>query len=123
MVVMLSAVLQIYPRWSKWFNFILAQGGDVHFDNDEEFTDRKNYGYDLSWVATHEIGHSLGLEHSYHRNAVMYPWYDSKNTGKKFDLTYDDKIGIQTLYGKFICYNNQLSTMRTRKIEAICEET
>ena len=99
-------------------NFISAQGGDVHFDNDEEFTDRKSYGYDLSWVATHEIGHSLGLEHSYHRNAVMYPWYDFKKTGKKFDLTYDDKIGIQTLYGKSLCCNEQLCTVRNRNIAA-----
>lgn len=41
----------------------------------------------------------------------MYPWYDSKNTGKKFDLTYDDKIGIQTLYGKFVCGNELASKL------------
>ena len=48
----------------------------------------------------------------------MYPWYDFKKTGKKFDLTYDDKIGIQTLYGRSVCCNKQSSTIRTRNIEA-----
>ena len=49
--------------------------GDVHFDEDERFTLLSGSGIDLYWVAVHELGHSLGLEHSSHRQAVMYPYY------------------------------------------------
>eukprot|EP00794_Sanderia_malayensis_P006072 gene6072-6774_t len=74
-----------------------AISGDIHFDNDEDFTYKKNYGTDLLWVATHEAGHSLGLEHSNVQAAVMYPWYQG-GLGD-FNLRHDDIVGIQTLYG------------------------
>jgi len=71
--------------------------GDVHFDDDEEYTYKSPRGKNLLWVATHELGHSLGLEHSRNRNAVMYPWYTAYNENMK--LLDDDILGIQTLYG------------------------
>jgi len=78
-----------------WTNIGLA--GDVHFDDAEEFTYKSKQGKNLLWVATHEIGHSLGLEHSRNRAAVMYPWYTGYNPDMK--LLDDDILGIQTLYG------------------------
>ena len=72
--------------------------GDIHFDDDEEFTVKSKYGKNLLWVATHEIGHSIGMEHSNVRDAVMYPWYTAYKPG--FNLRYDDIHGIQSLYGK-----------------------
>ncbi|XP_006053126.1 matrilysin isoform X2 [Bubalus bubalis] len=70
-------------------------GGDAHFDEDERWTDGVNFLY----VATHELGHSLGLSHSSDPNAVMYPTY-SKEDSKNFKLSQDDINGIQLLYGK-----------------------
>lgn len=78
---------------------ILAIGGDIHFDNDENFTYGKSTGTDVLWVAVHEAGHSLGLEHSQKLDAVMYPWYRG-TTGNDFGLTSDDVKGIEALYGK-----------------------
>ncbi|XP_057298329.1 matrix metalloproteinase-2-like [Hydractinia symbiolongicarpus] len=72
--------------------------GDVHFDDDEQFTLGKN-GRNLLWVAVHEIGHSIGLEHSSVKSAVMYPWYKDFD-GDDFDLDHDDIAGAQHLYGK-----------------------
>ena len=75
--------------------------GDVHFDDDEDYTYKSPKGRNLLWVATHEIGHSLGLEHSNERKAIMYPWYTEYRPG--FKLEYDDILGIQTLYGRDCC--------------------
>lgn len=48
-------------------------------------------------VALHEIGHSLGLAHSYEREAVMYPNYVKQHHG----LKQDDINGIEKLYRKW----------------------
>ena len=76
----------------------LGISGDMHLDDDEEFTVRSPRGVNLAWVMTHELGHTLGLDHSHVEKAVMFPWYQAYKPGG-FDLNYDDILGIQTLYG------------------------
>ena len=86
---------------------ILGIAGDCHFDDDEVFTYADaNDGSKirLLWVAVHELGHSIGLEHSDRKGAIMYPWYQQFK-GDDFDLTYDDINGIQSIYGKYYIYD------------------
>ena len=72
--------------------------GDAHFDDDERFTTGTSDGINLDWVAVHEFGHSMGLEHSNVRESIMYPWY--KGYFPNIELTEDDILGIQALYGR-----------------------
>ena len=51
---------------------------------------------DLESVATHEIGHLLGLGHSNDKKASMYPYI---NLGEIKGLNSDDIRGIKDLYG------------------------
>ncbi|KAJ8044142.1 Matrix metalloproteinase-14 [Holothuria leucospilota] len=73
--------------------------GDVHFDDSEYFTFAGgDYNtFNLFQVAAHEIGHSLGLSHSFDSSALMAPFYPGYI--ENFALPYDDILGIASLYG------------------------
>ncbi|KAG9491347.1 hypothetical protein GDO78_000051 [Eleutherodactylus coqui] len=74
-------------------------GGDAHFDEDERWTNTFYLGFNLFLVAAHEFGHSLGLDHSTDRRALMFPNYRYVDTNN-FRLSRDDINGIQSLYGR-----------------------
>lgn len=54
-------------------------------------------GHNLFMVIAHEIGHTLGLEHSPVRHALMSPYY--KKLSKALVLSWDDITAVQQLYG------------------------
>jgi matrix metalloproteinase-14 (membrane-inserted) len=71
--------------------------GNVHFDDDEEWTIRKYEGENMFHVALHEFGHALGLDHSNVTDSVMFPYVEVYNPD--IALHSDDIQGIQALYG------------------------
>ncbi|XP_041478202.1 72 kDa type IV collagenase-like [Lytechinus variegatus] len=74
--------------------------GDVHFDDSEYFSYDGESGYNLFKVAAHELGHSLGLEHSHTMGSIMVPDYAGfKGDDNEFKLGDDDIRAIQVLYG------------------------
>ncbi|XP_078269740.1 matrix metalloproteinase-21-like [Rhinoraja longicauda] len=74
------------------------QLGDIHFDDDDHFTTPSNEnGISLLKVAVHELGHVLGLPHSYRTGSVMQPSYIPQDS--KFELDWLDRKAIQQLYG------------------------
>ncbi|KAJ8042927.1 Matrix metalloproteinase-18 [Holothuria leucospilota] len=71
-----------------------AFSGDVHVNEANRIvTDPNGNGYYLLSVMIHEIGHTLGLEHSLDKGAMMYHAYGTRTT-----LSADDIAGIQALY-------------------------
>ncbi|XP_023396342.2 matrix metalloproteinase-26 [Loxodonta africana] len=71
--------------------------GVVHFDKDEHWS-TSHRGINLFLVATHELGHALGLYHSGNPNSIMYPTYEYKDP-RTFHLSLEDIRRIQHLYG------------------------
>ena len=80
--------------------------GRIHFDDEEHFTELgsssgwwfwKKESRSLLYVAVHEIGHALGLQHSDVRGSVMWP---TAKTGAPV-LHTDDSNGIRSLHGKY----------------------
>ncbi|GJM21853.1 MAG: hypothetical protein DHS20C15_17680 [Planctomycetota bacterium] len=54
--------------------------------------------FDIQNIATHEIGHSLGLDHSGSGSATMAPSASAGSESER-SITTDDRNGIQAVYG------------------------
>lgn len=76
----------------------LPRRGEAHFDMAERWTLNGHKGHNLFMVTAHEIGHTLGLEHSPVRHALMSPYY--RKLGRGLVLSWDDIIAVQQLYGE-----------------------
>jgi len=78
--------------------------GRFHFDEDEKWSYSGSTGgwwlwtytdaQSLVYVATHEIGHAIGLGHSSDGSSVMWP---TANLGNP-NLATDDVNGVNALY-------------------------
>ncbi len=70
----------------------------MRFDTDETWVaEPRDNGTLLLNVASHEIGHILGLSHSSVSTALMAPYYSEQTSGPQEN---DDIPRIQELYGK-----------------------
>ncbi|KAG8374719.1 hypothetical protein BUALT_Bualt10G0025200 [Buddleja alternifolia] len=94
------------------------ENGRFHLDAAERWavdfsSEKSKAAVDLESVATHEIGHVLGLAHSSVKEAIMYPSLSPRT--KKVDLRNDDVAGIQALYGSNpnYRYNSRLESDTT----------
>ncbi|CAG7816597.1 unnamed protein product [Allacma fusca] len=76
----------------------LGLGGDVHFDDHEHWTSDSPDGFNTLFVATHEIGHALGLDHSKEKHSIMAAAYAGYRP--HLQLHPDDIQGIQAIYGR-----------------------
>ncbi|KAJ8402228.1 hypothetical protein AAFF_G00370930 [Aldrovandia affinis] len=81
-----------FPCRGEWVNLVLTS------DMAERWTLDGFKGHNLFMVIAHEIGHTLGLEHSPVRHALMSPYY--KKLSKALVLSWDDITAVQQLYGK-----------------------
>jgi hypothetical protein len=73
----------------------------IHFDKSEnwyfgESSNTPDGQTNFYTVLLHEIGHTLGIEHSANNNSIMYAYYN----GGINKLTQDDIWAIQYLYGR-----------------------
>lgn len=69
---------------------------DVLFNPSTPYSTGGVGGQDLQTVATHELGHFFGLDHSAVVRAMMFPFAPTVEQ----TLSYDDVAGISTLYPK-----------------------
>ena len=87
-----------FELFCSFLNYIELSGG-IHFNDAVKFTVNPAEGQ-ISFlrVAVHDIGHSIGLGHSTDKDAMMFPFYEKSQ--HKFQLSEDDVLGVQALYGK-----------------------
>jgi len=65
-------------------------------DSNASCANGTDFAQDLQTVATHELGHFIGLDHSAVVRATMYPFAPAKET----QLSWDDVAGASLLYPK-----------------------
>ncbi|XP_055340642.1 interstitial collagenase-like isoform X2 [Paramacrobiotus metropolitanus] len=72
--------------------------GQVHFNDDTSW--KTAYGdTHFRYVAAHEFGHTLGLDHSDYENSLMFPHYPGYRAEFEYLTLHEDDIaGIQALY-------------------------
>ncbi|XP_014671783.1 PREDICTED: matrix metalloproteinase-28-like [Priapulus caudatus] len=81
--------------------------GKIHFDGDENWAPNKLIGRTFYYVTLHELGHSLGLNHSDLPSSIMYPFVRS-GLESNVALMEEDKQRIRDLYPTRLCdlFNN-----------------
>ena len=77
--------------------FFPKHGGDMHLADSESWTDDEYNGKNLFGIVLHELGHSLGLDHSKAKGAVMQAIYRGWDPFLRLDQ--DDIDGVTALYG------------------------
>ncbi|XP_050533432.1 matrix metalloproteinase-2-like [Daktulosphaira vitifoliae] len=92
-------------------------GGDIHFDESEDWTldvnNNENNGVNFYSVAIHEMGHSLGLGHSSEPDSIMNPYYKGPRLQ---EIGYDDMLGMHSLYVTRTLTNEVKTTMPPSKV-------
>ncbi len=78
-----------------------GRAGDVHLDSDESWTTEGSFSsIDIIEVMTHELGHSLGLDHEPSDDAIMNAFYSGRFDGLGTGFLLPDDIdGIRAIYG------------------------
>ena len=97
-------------------------GGDIFFDDEENWSFRSYDSFyndvfrvtNLLKVATHELGHALGLDHSNKTTALMAPGGGREGEVK---LAVADVQAIQALYGAPGLWRPQVEDMEDVDIE------
>jgi len=75
--------------------------GDVHLDSGDTWSTQGSFNsIDIIEVLTHELGHSLGLNHEEDNDAIMNAFYGSRYDGPGTGFLLPDDInGIRAIYG------------------------
>lgn len=100
--------------------FAPDEESEVHFDLAENWSTNGDdpASIDIFTTAAHEIGHALGIAHSYVNESLMAPRYVYI---PKLKLHSDDIAGIQELYGERFSKEKQLER-KQQPTPDLCEE-
>ncbi|XP_076345934.1 matrix metalloproteinase-21-like [Tachypleus tridentatus] len=77
----------------------ITGNSEIHVDDDEYLTVGSDYGTNLVKVATHEVGHVLGMLHTSRNYSIMYAIYSQVIPNNNFELGWEDRKSVQKMHG------------------------
>jgi hypothetical protein len=93
-----SVLATTFMYFENTQNGLMTSEADIVFNQTKTWaTNGDSSRYDIQAIATHEIGHLLGLDHSGLMSSVMFPFATKGAISRRF-LQYDDKAGVTELY-------------------------
>jgi hypothetical protein len=93
-----STVAVTFSFFRNDFGSLTIDEADIVFNSALDFsTSGEENKFDIQGVATHEIGHLLGLDHSAMISSVMVPFAVPSQLDQR-TLTYDDIAGVSEIY-------------------------
>ncbi len=92
-----SGIVAITPVWF-FSNGTISDADNLFNGEDHRFTtSQQSTRFDIGDVATHELGHFLGLDHSAWAGATMYPYVDPSVILHR-SLSEDEERGLRTAF-------------------------
>lgn len=73
--------------------------GNLHFDDDENWSEDSRTGTNFFYIAIHELGHVLGLSHAPFRGNIMNSFINQTLRNEDIDLGPWDKSELRKRYG------------------------
>ncbi|XP_058447032.1 matrix metalloproteinase-19-like [Malaya genurostris] len=95
----------IFNRNTTLAHAFFPEVGDIHFNRDRIYSEEEFLS-----ATMHEIGHSLGLDHSISKSSIMFPMHIRYHT----EIPEEDRAALQALYGTRRIFKQSIPSATTK---------
>ncbi|XP_058839760.1 matrix metalloproteinase-19-like [Topomyia yanbarensis] len=101
----------IFQRNTTLAHAFFPEVGDIHYNRDRSYSEEEFLS-----ASMHEIGHSLGLDHTTSRSSIMFPMHIRYHT----EIPEEDREALQALYGVRRIFKQGVPFATAKKTPSLC---
>ncbi|XP_058840731.1 matrix metalloproteinase-19-like, partial [Topomyia yanbarensis] len=101
----------IFQRNTTLAHAFFPEVGDIHYNRDRSYSEEEFLS-----ASMHEIGHSLGLDHTTSRSSIMFPMHIRYHT----EIPEEDRKALQALYGARRIFKQGVPFATAKKAPSLC---